>query len=47
MEGIKYPKPCGDDVSPPGRVNDIVLFVLPYDSLLVTGHPSRGELFQK
>jgi len=47
VEGIEYPKPRGNDVRPPDRLNDLVMLVVSYNSLLVTGHPSSPELVQK
>lgn len=47
MEGIENPKPGCDGVRPPGRLNDIILFVLSSGPLLVARHPSSCELGQK
>jgi len=47
VEGIEDSKPCSDNVRPPGRFDHVILRVVSYDVLLVTGHSSRCELFQK
>lgn len=47
MHGIEYSEPCGNDLRPPGRLNDVVLCVLSDGLLLITGHPARSELLEE